>query len=742
VAEHKTAVYICEGCEIGGALDIEALSKVATGELKTPICKSHRALCDQEGLDLIKGDISSEGVTKVVIAACTPRACEPEFASLGASLVERVNLREHVVWTHEPNDEDTQMMAEDNLRMGVVKANKCEDVVPFIEEGFSKKILVVGGGVTGLTAAVEAGRAGYDVTLVEKEDTLGGMAKNLHKKVPVNAPYQELEDVGLEELIKAVEDEARVTVLKGAEIESIAGAPALFDAKIKTGGDMHEDRYGAIVLATGFEPYDVTKVEHLGASHPNVVTNVEFEAMAKEGAIKKPSDGGDVNKIAFVHCAGSRDENHLPYCSGYCCRTSLKQAAYMADANEETEVYVLYKDIRTPGQSEEFYRQVQEKGVIFTRGEVREVVGDGDMLNVTTEDVLLGEDVLLDDVDMVVLAAGMVPRTKTDFDDVAPEPVEGEEKKKDGDEVKASPRPPATALNLTYRLGPELPNLKYGFPDSHFICFPYETRRTGVYAAGSVRRPGDMEQCKLDGTGAALKAIQCVELTAEGKGMHPRVGDQSYVEVALDRCTQCKRCTEECPFGAYNEDEKGNPLANPSRCRRCGICMGACPERVISFKNYSVAMIGDMIKSVEIPDEDEEKPRVICFICENDAYPALDMAAMKRTKFSPFVRFISLRCLGSINLVWIADALAAGVDGVILLGCKHGDDYQCHFIEGSALADVRMSKISETLTRLALEPERIRVEQISITDVDKVPQIIEEFMETIEEIGMNPFKGF
>jgi quinone-modifying oxidoreductase subunit QmoB len=170
--------------------------------------------------------------------------------------------------------------------------------------------------------------------------------------------------------------------------------------------------------------------------------------------------------------------------------------------------------------------------------------------------------------------------------------------------------------------------------------------------------------------------------------------------------------------------------------------MGACPERIISFKNYSVQMIGAMIKALEVPEEDEEKPRVIALVCENDAYPALDMAGIKRMKWSPYVRFIPVRCLGSINLVWVADAMSRGIDGLLLLGCRHGDDYQCHFIKGSELANTRLSKVSETLDRLALESERIKFVEVGITDYDKVPGIINDFMAKIEEIGPNPYKGW
>ena len=325
------------------------------------------------------------------------------------------------------------------------------------------------------------------------------------------------------------------------------------------------------------------------------------------------------------------------------------------------------------------------------------------------------------ETDMVVLATGMVPSEATDKDmrpvveETKPKEAESDE---EASEIEAGE---GTALHLTYRQGPELPKLIYGMPDSHFICFPYETRRTGIFAAGCVRQPMDILGVKEDAAGAALKAIQAVEMTSRGEALHPRAGDKSYPELFMQRCTQCKRCTEECPFGMYNEDEKSNPLPNPTRCRRCAICMGSCPERIISFKDYSVDMIGSMIKSIEVPEEDEEKPRVLILACENDAYPALDMLGQRGLKLSSYVRVVPLRCVGSMNLVWIADALSKGIDGVLLLGCRHGDDYQCHFVKGSELASYRLSKISETLDRLVLESERVRMEQIEITDYDKLP---------------------
>jgi len=743
------AVWICQGCDIGKSLDVEALEKVAGDECGADLCRSHPFLCGDEGVELLKKEIEL-GMGALVVAGCSPRFNTDTFTFDGC-LTERVNLRELVVWSHKPNDEDTQMLAEDYLRMGIARAKKAEVPAPLDTE-IDKTILVVGGGQSGMTAALEAAKAGYEVALVEKEPQLGGWLRSFSKLFPKRAPYRELEPVDIESPLRQIEQNDRINVYQGATIESINGQPGQFDVSIRTNGATTELRVGAIVQATGWKPYDASRLGHLGAGCPNVITNVQMEELAASGKITRPSDGKPARRIAFVQCAGSRDEEHLPYCSAVCCRVTLKQALWARELDGETQAYVLYKDIRAPGQYEDFYRRAQEDpGIFFTKGEVVKVEETADHnLLVDMEDTLIDKHIQIE-ADLVVLATGMVPaaadgeaiRQFRDAQTVIEKGEAGaqlEAAKVTAEELKHHEG--TDILHLSYRQGPDMPVLKYNFPDSHFICFPYETRRTGIYAAGCVRAPNDSDACREDATGAALKAIQSVELASRGATLHPRWDDQSYPDFFMQRCTQCKRCTEECPFGALDEDEKGTPLPNLTRCRRCGICLGACPERIVSFKDYSISIISSMIKSVEIPDEDEEKPRLLGLLCENDAYPALDTAGLHRIQHSPFIRFIPVRCLGAVNVVWIADALSRGYDGILLVGCKSGDDYQCHFIRGSELMGTRGDNIREKLKQLALEEERVRVEELAISEYHKLPQIINEFAEQIEEIGMNPFKGF
>jgi len=732
--EMKTAAYVCSGCGLGDRLDIAQLSKVAQKEGKMALVREHAFLCSEPGVQLIRDDIRNEAVTHVCIAGCSRRAKSEAFNFPEVAMA-RANLREGVLWVvaeGSEHDEVRQDMADDYLRMACAELKKMKRPQGNPNRASNRRVLVVGGGMSGMTAAWEAAEAGYEGVLVEKQAQLGGWAAQLWKRVPFRQPYAEPQDTGVADFAAKIAAHPRISVHLDATIAGTSGAPGRFSVKIARGsGAASVEEVGAIVQTTGASAYDIAKLPELGGGKSShVVDQAGLEALARaaSGAPIRRADGQEVRSVIFIQCAGQRDASgtHLPYCSGHCCATSVKQAMYFKDANPHVDTMVLYTDLRMPGMNEDFYRSAQRKGVTFTKGAAQSVDARGSGCEVRFRDLILDEDAAAE-ADLVVLATGQVPNSGVNIE------------LPDDDPAKAQQ---VSILNLSYRQGSDMPQLKHGFNDSHFICFPYETRRTGIYAAGPVRRPMDLLQATEDAAGAALKAIQAVENAGLGRAAHPRSGDLSFPAARLEGCTQCKRCTVECPFGAIDEDEKRFPVFNESRCRRCGTCMGACPVRVISFENYSVDTVGSQIKAVDMPDEFAEKPRILLLACENDAYPALDMAGLQRHAYSAFVRAIPVRCLGSVNTIWITDALNAGYDGVMLMGCKHGDDYQCHFVKGSELANYRMGKIGDTLKQLGLEAERVVTHEVAITDHARVARLINEYAEKINEIGLSPMKGF
>ncbi len=747
--EQKIGAYICKGCGLGERLDTDRLEQVTSREGKAISTKQHDFLCSDDGVNLIRRDIENGEVTHAVIAACSHRSKTEAFNFQDVAMT-RANLREGVIWIRpDTNDarETTQEMADDYVRMACAEVRHMTVPEPSAEQTLNKNILVVGGGYTGLTAAVEAAKAGYPTTIIEKNGRLGGTAAKLYKRIPQRSPYAHPEDTGVANLIASAQADPNITIYLNATVARMAGAPGRFQVDIATeSGATTTQTFGAVIQASGFKHYDASRLTEFAYSESSdVVTQLEFEQLTNDAngrAVKRPSDGREIARALFIQCAGQRSTQagHLPFCSGFCCSASIKQAMYLKDANPDVDTTILYTDLRTPGTGgEDFYRSGQDKGIIFTKGVTSEVTVAEGALQVKFRDLILDEEVTTQ-VDLVVLATGMVPNAGIDPDADMQKTADGEGNGADQQAGVIAKIDVESILNLDYRQGSDLPQLAHGFADSHFICFPYETRRTGIYAAGPVRRPMDMWQAREDATGAAMKAVQAVENAGKGRAAHPRSGDLSFPEFRREGCTQCKRCTVECPFGAINEDEQRYPTFNESRCRRCGTCMGACPVRVISFENYSIDTVGQQIKNVSIPEESEEKPRILVLACENDAYPALDMAAQNHIEYSAYTRVIPVRCLGSVNAIWVTDALNSGYDGVVLMGCQKGENYQCHFVKGSELAHTRMSKIDDTLTQLNLEVERVATHEVAITDVHRAPQLINDMAKTIEKIGLSPFK--
>ncbi|HSO59666.1 MAG TPA: FAD-dependent oxidoreductase, partial [Desulfobacterales bacterium] len=576
----KYGVYICEGCGIGESLNIEKLSEAAEDEGYA--AKTCPALCSKAGIELLQKEVA-DGVNTLVLAACSPRVLYDTFRFDGC-IVERVNLREQVVWSHprsnwaaptaEQKDDETfidhvQMMASDYLKMALAKVKKIELPTAFKLETLCRKILVIGGGITGISAALDAAKTGYEVTIVEKEPALGGNAAKWRKQLPTEHPYEKSMAPVIQAKIKELASFPNIQVKTATVVARIAGQPGDFTVTFKKPGEKIEfdvpfplppemkvdesgkeleaeklharyleynqgrqdiltldpngEKFGAVVLAAGWRPYQPKENEyvHLGFGvTPDVVTNAQFEAIAAAGKIKRPSDGKEAKSVVFIQSPGQGDDQDFPYAGSVTSMVALKQATYVREDYADGKAYIIYQHMRTPGMTENFYKAVQQDpGVFLTKGQVSQVAQNGAGLVVDADDTLLGQAIRIK-ADLVVLATGMVPATKDD-----------------------------AVVNLAYRQGPAFRDnaLFDDYADSNYICFPYETQRTGIYAAGGVRRSMTTEEAMEDAAGAALKAIQCLESVNRGVAVHPRSGDLTFPDFFFQRCPQCKRCTQEGP---------------------------------------------------------------------------------------------------------------------------------------------------------------------------------------------------
>ena len=749
----KIGVYF-DLANIGGGVNVQSLADEVTKKWGKLIALTKLVPELANATVDIQADINTQGLDGVLLCGASPRV-DSELYRFSVP-VDFVNLREQCVLSYKNPDGtkyvpqataplNLQQLAQDYVHMGVAKIQKSTPPDSAAIE-VTKRILVIGGGWTGLTAATEAAEMGYEVVLVEKGEKLGGAVCNMPTASPLGPLWEDKAPTNLADKIAKVTGNKYIKVYLKATMSKLVGQPGQYTAEIQVGENTANEAIGSVILATGWTPLDPKFLEPMGLGKTRkVVTAAEFGKMlisdapmpkriafvldttiAEEAAKAAAEAEAAKETEALAEVAEGEEKTftkadlesiaHLKYSNAVNSVGMLRLANTVCErTGDKSQAYILYKNMTVPGILERFYKKMQDRlGVMMTKADVTAIKEDGDHMLVECKNTLLGQDFDLE-ADLVVLPTGLVPTTAKDL-----------------------------TVQFAYRQGPEFPDLELfdGFADSNYICFPYETRRTGVYAAGCVRQPLTLDACEVDAKGAVLKAVQCLEAANLGVAVHPRALDNSYPVFNFVRCTQCKRCTEECPFGALDDDEKGTPKPNPARCRRCGTCFGACPERVISFANYNIDQIGSMIRQVVVPaDFKKEGPRILILACENDAYPALDMAGLRGKAWSPYCRIIPVRCLGSVNAIWISDAMSKGFDGVMLLGCKYGDDYQCHFIKGSEICNRRMQNIAETLDRLGVQPERVEQLEVAIDEYDKVGAMIDSFVARITALGPNPFKG-
>jgi len=576
--EPRVGVFVCHcGANIGRVVNVpetveycKTLPNVVYAQEQLFSCATNSA---KEITDMIK----EKGLNRVVVAACSPRTLEPLFrdtlreAGINQYYYEMANIREHNSWVHSKEKEEATKKAHDLIRMSVARACHLEPLQEF-DLPVDKRCLIVGGGVAGMNCALSIANQGHEVFIVEKEKELGGNARKVYRTL------QGLDvQAYLKELIGKVYSHPLIHVYTEATITEATGYIGNFVTKINSSRGPVEIKHGATVIAIGADIYKPT--EYLYGEDERVVTNLELE----EKIVKEDDLVMNAQSIVMIQCVGCRNEDRN-YCSRICCSGSIKNALMLKEKNPEADVYILFRDMRTYGFNEDYYREAASKDVRFIRYEPEDkpTVEPGEaedgrsVLKVTATDYILNKKLELD-ADIVSLAAAIIPSEST---------------KEIANQFKV------------------VLSLDGFFKEAHVKLRPVEFATDGVFLCGLAHYPKFMQETINQSYGAAGRVLTLLSndvVTASG----------SVCEVDEKRCMGCGACVAVCTYGALElrETRLGKKaVVNPVLCKGDGLCNSKCPTGAIKLKHYTD---DELIAQVDAVISDEEIMKQIDAVAQN-----------------------------------------------------------------------------------------------------------------------------
>lgn len=548
----RIGVFVCNcGKNIGGVVNVPEVQKYAATLEDVVLSRDNLYSCSGDAQTLIRDVIIKEKLNRVVIAACTPRTHEPLFqatlreAGLNKCLIEMVNIRDQCSWVHAHEKEAATEKAKDLVRMAVAKAKLIGPLAePLID--VSPKALVIGGGLAGMSAALSVANQGFECYLIEKSKELGGNLRHIRYTLEGDDPQENLRAI-----IGEVRNHKLISIYTEAEVQSVRGFIGNFDTTIsvKNGGEdkIEELRHGAVILATGAVTY--RPEEYLYGKNSRVLLQHELEGkLADSEYIPKAGDN-----IVMIQCVGSRDERN-PYCSSICCSMAIKNALRIKELSPSTNVYVLYRDVRTYGFHEDYYREAREKGIIFIRykRDAKPAVEETDgAVRITTTDPVLNRAISID-ADFLVLSSAIIP----------------------GD----------NSLDKAF----SVPRSADGFYlESHVQLRPVDSYIDGVFICGMAHFPKPIDEAIAQAKAAAARAAN---LLARGY-----VKAEPVISACdQDKCIGCGMCEDFCPYGAIKMTKVGKVRKAETiaaACKGCGICASYCPAQAISMGRFTSAQI-------------------------------------------------------------------------------------------------------------------------------------------------------
>ncbi len=555
--EPRVGVFICRcGTNIGRVVGVSDVVDYAKTLRNVVYAEENLYTCSTDTQQRIIDAIDQHRLNRVVVASCTPRTHEPLFqetlceAGINKYLFEMANIRDQCSWVHATYPEKATDKAKDLVHMAVARARELE---PLPEKSFEvvQSALVIGGGVSGMTAARSLSRQGFEVFLVEREKELGGTARKLYYTLGQADVQQEVA-----RLIKEVEGDTRIQIFRNAEVIGFAGHVGSFTTTIACNGTTKELKHGAVIVATGGAEYQPT--EYLYGQQRQVLTQLELEEKIAGGTL----DARALRQVVMVQCVGSREPEHQ-YCCRIGCIEAVKNALQLKRLNPDIAITILYRDIRTYAFSELYYRQAREQGVLFVRYDLDnkpQVTQQDGRLQVSVFDEVLGRDMTLHPDYLVLTAA------------VRPHPL--------SDEL-------ATRLKVPL-------NSDGFFLEAHMKLRPLDFANDGMYVCGLSHNPKLLSESISQAQGAAARAATILSQREMLISGIISVVDQ-------ERCVACLTCVRECPYDVPVISEEGVAYIEPAACQGCGMCASVCPRRAIELQHYKDGQL--IAKCLAVKDE-------------------------------------------------------------------------------------------------------------------------------------------
>jgi heterodisulfide reductase subunit A len=539
--EIRVGVFVCScGSNIGGYIDVKALAEYSETLPNVVYGMSNLYTCSETGLATIKKAIEEQNLNRVIVASCTPRTHEPLFrdcceeAGLNPYLFNFVNIRDQCTWVHMKEPEESYDKSMDLIKMGVAKACKLESLEKIVVD-LTPTALVIGGGISGMTAALSLSNQGFKTALVEKEPQLGGRLNSLYKLFPSDQEASVIVD----NLKKKVGTNKNLTVYTSSKVKSIEGFIGNFEVGIEQDGNDIDLTIGVIIVAVGASLFTPTDMFNYDGN--TRITQQELETKLKKNEVKSKD-------IVMIQCVGSRIDERV-YCSSVCCMSALKNALIIKEKNPDAHITILFRDLYTPGTSyEDYYRRAREEGIIFIEYSPEKMPNvEEDKIRVFN--AYIGEEMIIP-YDLLVLSTPLVSN--------------------DDNKVLAQML--------------KVPLEENGFfLEAHVKLRPMDFATDGVYICGAAKWPIDITEAITQGYAAASRASTIISHdTIEVEG-----ATSFLPEYNKSLCTGCEVCTTVCPYKAINKNEEDEIVITQVLCKGCGVCGATCPNEAIVIRHFT-----------------------------------------------------------------------------------------------------------------------------------------------------------